>query len=70
MCIGEPFAKLEGVLALATLARIWALKAIETIPAGLGNGFLLNSDKPVLMRLTKQKPSNSQIYVSRVTTAT
>lgn len=70
MCIGEPFAKLEGVLVLATLARQWVLEKTGTVPAEIGGGFLLNPNKPLLMRLRKQRPCNSQIYVSRVTTTT
>lgn len=53
MCIGEPFAKLEGVLALATLARMWKLENAETTPVGIGTGFLLNPDRPLLMRLKR-----------------
>jgi cytochrome P450 len=69
MCIGEPFARLEGVLALATLARIWKLENIQDLPVGIGTGFVLSPDKPLLMRLARRPCSNSQIYVSCVTTA-
>jgi len=41
-CIGEPFAWLEGVLILATLARRWRLRAVSDQPA------------PVLMLTTYQ----------------
>ncbi|MBV8073703.1 MAG: cytochrome P450 [Acidobacteriaceae bacterium] len=51
MCIGEPFARLEGVLALATLARKWELECIDDDPVGLGTGLLLNPDRPILMRI-------------------
>lgn len=68
MCIGEPFAKLEGLLALATLARVWTLENVGTIPAKIGAGFLLSPDTPLLMRLARRRPNSSQIYVSHVTT--
>jgi cytochrome P450 len=51
MCIGEPFARLEGVLALALLARRWRLESIDREAAGIGPGFLLRPDKPIGMRV-------------------
>lgn len=50
MCIGEPFARLEGVIALAALARRWRLEAVNATPAGIAPGFLLRPDRPMMMR--------------------
>jgi cytochrome P450 len=69
MCIGEPFAKLEGALAIATLARFWKLENIGDMPLRIDSGFVLNPEKPLLMRVARRAPTNSQIYVSHVTTA-
>jgi cytochrome P450 len=52
MCIGEPFARLEGVIALAALARRWRLRTINPEPASIGPGFLLRPDKPLQMRVS------------------
>ncbi len=50
MCIGESFARLEGVLALATLARRWNLVREDKTPVDFGAGFVLNADRPMLMK--------------------
>ncbi len=50
MCIGEPFAKLEGVLALATLGRKWTLNRDSCLPINIGQGAVLNPDRPIIMR--------------------
>lgn len=49
MCIGEPFARLEGVLALATLIRRWELKSMDD-QVRIGAGMLLTPDRPILMK--------------------
>jgi cytochrome P450 len=51
MCIGEPFARLEGILALAILATRWKLENVSPDPAAIGAGFLLRPEKPICMRL-------------------
>ncbi len=51
MCIGEPFAKLEGVLALAALAQKWEFAPADGAEIGIGPGILLNPDRPILMKL-------------------
>jgi cytochrome P450 len=50
MCIGEPFARLEGLLALAVLAQRWTLRCESDVPVGIGNGAVLNPDQVILMR--------------------
>jgi cytochrome P450 len=50
MCIGEPFARLEGVLVLATLAQRWDLDRESEIPVGIANGAIINPDQPIFMR--------------------
>lgn len=50
MCIGEPFARLEGVLALAVLAQRWTLQPESDAPVGIGSGAVLNPDQTILMR--------------------
>lgn len=50
MCIGEPFARLEGLLALATLAQKWTLIRESDAPVGIGSGPVLNPDQQIIMR--------------------
>jgi cytochrome P450 len=50
MCIGEPFARLEGVLALATLAQKWSLERESEEPVGMGNGAVLNPEQAIMLR--------------------
>jgi cytochrome P450 len=50
MCIGEPFARLEGVMALAVLAQRWRLELASEIAVGIGKGSVLNPDQPIPMR--------------------
>lgn len=69
MCIGEPFAKLEAVLALATLARQWKLENTNNGPVAIKQGLLLNPDQPILMHAKRRRPANTQIYVEHVTAA-
>ena len=54
MCIGDSFAKLEGLLVLATLARYWEPECVDNDDARVGPGLLLNPDKPILMRITSR----------------
>jgi len=51
MCIGEPFARMEGIIALAILARRWKLANVSPDPAEVGAGFLLRPENPIRMRL-------------------
>jgi cytochrome P450 len=50
MCIGEPFAKLEGVIALATLGRRWKLWNANRGHIGVGPGFLLRPEAPIMLK--------------------
>ena len=59
MCIGEPFARMEGVLALAALARRWRLALSEDRAVGIGSGMILRPDRPILMRLDPRQPASS-----------
>jgi cytochrome P450 len=61
MCIGEPFARLEGVLALATLARRWELQALSDDSVGIGAGMLLNPDRPMMMKLQARASADEQL---------
>jgi len=51
MCIGEPFARMEGIIALAILASRWKLENVSPRTAEIGAGFLLRPEKPIRMRL-------------------
>jgi cytochrome P450 len=56
MCIGEPFARLEGVLALATLGRKWVLNHVRSSKTELDGRGLLNPNEPIVMRATERRP--------------
>lgn len=49
MCIGEPFARVEGVIVLAMLARRWRLVLPTEDRVGIGPGMLLNPNRPIWM---------------------
>lgn len=49
MCIGEPFARMEGIIALATLARQWRLEYADGAP-DLGLETALDARRPVSMK--------------------
>ncbi|HEX6546692.1 MAG TPA: cytochrome P450, partial [Bryobacteraceae bacterium] len=50
MCIGEPFARMEGLLVLATLAQNWRLERTDETSVGIRSGTVLDFDKPVMMK--------------------
>jgi cytochrome P450 len=54
MCIGEPFAKAEGVVVLAMLAHRWRLASLDNSPIRPAPGMLLNPNRPILMRLIER----------------
>jgi cytochrome P450 len=49
MCIGEPFAKMEGIISLAQIGRKWRLKSSDHDLIGIGQGMLLKPDRPILL---------------------
>ena len=49
MCIGEPFARLEGVLALAAVARRYALRATDAMPVTPQLQTTLRPQRPVIV---------------------
>jgi cytochrome P450 len=53
-CIGESFAWMEGVLALATLASRWRLSAVSSIPPEVQAKITLRPRDPILMRLHRR----------------
>jgi len=55
MCIGEPFARTEGVLVLATLARRYRLELVDPRPLDVNGQGLLRPERPVKMRAIARK---------------
>lgn len=51
MCIGEPFARTEGILVLAALARRYRLELVDPRPLGVNGQGLLRPERPVRMRV-------------------
>jgi cytochrome P450 len=54
MCIGEPFARMEAVLALAGLGRKWSLRTLDPSPVGLSPGITLRPGRNIVMRLLRR----------------
>jgi cytochrome P450 len=50
MCIGESFAKMEGVLVLAMVARRMRLELIDRTAVGIAPGVALKPDRAIRMR--------------------
>ena len=50
MCIGDSFARMEGLLVLATIAREWRVLSEDSRPMGFNLGITLRPDRPVWMR--------------------
>ena len=64
MCIGEPFAKMEGIIALATIARHMRLEihqgSEQTREPGFGPGITLQPDRPIEVKaLARPAPAIS-----------
>jgi cytochrome P450 len=57
VCIGEPFAWMEGILVLATLARTWRLVALDTTPVPLQPVITLRPARPIRMRVLSRAGS-------------
>jgi cytochrome P450 len=49
MCIGDAFARMEGVLALATIGQRWRLVSDNASAVGVNLGITLRPDRPVWM---------------------
>jgi cytochrome P450 len=67
MCIGEPFARLEGIIALAVLAKGWKLDNVSENPAAIGAGFLLRPEKPIAMRISPRSAGSTSHQPQGVT---
>ncbi|GGG85086.1 cytochrome P450 [Edaphobacter dinghuensis] len=50
-CIGEGFAWMEGVLAIATIAQHWRLRYADTAPPGVQAKITLRPDGPLRMQI-------------------
>ena len=55
LCLGESFARMEGVLALASLARSWRVIATKELPAGVAPDIGVRSQSPIRMRLERRR---------------
>jgi cytochrome P450 len=62
MCIGEPFARLEGVLALAALAQKWALQYDGEEPVGVGHSAVLSPNQAIALRPVAQAFSSDKAW--------
>jgi cytochrome P450 len=49
MCIGDGFAKLEGVTVLSTIARRWKLRCVDSSAVGVRPGITLAPDRVIWM---------------------
>lgn len=61
MCIGEPFARTEGVLVLATIARRWRFRVTEDVAPGPSS--LLRPSRSIIARVedrTRRSPSSGE----------
>ena len=54
VCIGEPFAWMEGILVLATLAARWRMESLETGPVPLQPAITLRPAHGIRMRVHKR----------------
>ncbi len=67
MCIGEPFARMEAVIALAILGKNWRLMLTDSSEASVSNSMLLEPDRVLIMRVNSRASQlrNSRLMVSR-----
>ncbi|MGP6159721.1 MAG: cytochrome P450 [Vulcanimicrobiaceae bacterium] len=63
MCIGEPFARLEGVLVLATLARRYRLRLLIDRPLPLSSQAMLRPGRPIVMRTEARRGAALHSFV-------
>ncbi len=54
-CIGEAFARMEGVLAIATLARRLRFERLDPIPVAIGTA-TLRPARPIRVRVCERRP--------------
>ncbi len=54
MCIGESFARLEGVLALTNLGRKWRISCSNRDSVAIGVGMLLRPDRAILLQVSER----------------
>lgn len=66
MCIGEPFARLEGILALATLARRWHLHRDGFPKLDVRGGTLPGPQRPVLMQPVARTAARESLKLKAV----
>jgi cytochrome P450 len=55
MCIGDSFARMEGVLAMASIARRWSFE-MTSESADVRPGLTLSTSKPILLRANARVP--------------
>jgi cytochrome P450 len=56
-CIGRSFALMEGPLVLATLARGWRMRRLDSQPADVRRGIVLKPRYPIRMRVERRSAS-------------
>ena len=66
VCIGEPFARMEALFALATLGQKWELLRQTQTPVGIGNGALLNPDQQIMMHPKLRTPTTPHSIPGRL----
>ena len=54
-CIGDAFARMEGVLALATLARSFRFELVDAEPIGIASA-TLRPARPIVASVTERVP--------------
>lgn len=57
LCIGEAFARMEGTLVLATIARRFAFRPADDMPIGIGAHATLRPARPIVLRLERRHPA-------------
>ena len=65
LCIGEAFARMEGTLVLATIARRWQLRAIDGAPVGIAAHATLRPQSPIVLRAARRGTDGAHACASR-----
>ena len=55
MCLGEPFARAEGVLVLATIARRWRMRLVDPSPVAAHAQALMRPARPIMVSLDSRR---------------